>query len=108
VSDEGAGTAVVTFAGHFMIAVSDTSAFTSGLKLNADASLSMIMDAVAAAKPCGERRTGFGTPGSPRTTLDGYLRLPTATKRELDVALRLYRAKRHKCRSSERFVLRLL
>jgi hypothetical protein len=71
---------------------------------------SVIMDAVAAATPCGEphpnrhvgvprcvlgnegrprgaRRTGFGTLGSPRTTLDGYLRSPTATKRELDVAL---------------------
>jgi hypothetical protein len=87
VSDEGAGTAVVAFAGHVMIAVSDTSAFTSGLKLNADVSFSVIMDAVAAAKPCGERRTGFGTPGSPWTTLDGYLRSPTVTKREIDVAL---------------------
>jgi hypothetical protein len=81
------GTAVVAFADHVMIAVSDTSAFTSGPKLNAEVSFSVILDAVAAAKPCGERRTGFGTPGSPRTTLDGYLRLPTATKRELDVAL---------------------
>jgi hypothetical protein len=45
VSDEGAGTAVVAFAGHFMIAVNDTPAFTSGPKLNADVSLSVIMDA---------------------------------------------------------------
>jgi hypothetical protein len=80
------GTAVVAFAGHVMIAVSDTSAFTSGLKLNADVSFSVIMDAVAAATPCGERRT-FGTLGFPRTILDGYLRSPTATKREFDVAL---------------------
>jgi hypothetical protein len=78
---------VVTFAGYFMITVSDTSAFTSGLELNADVSFSVIMEAVAAAKRCGERRTGFGMPGSPRTTLDGSLRLSTATKRELDVAL---------------------
>jgi hypothetical protein len=61
----GAGTAVVAFAGHFMIVASDTPAFTSGLKLNADVSLSVIMDTVAAATPCGQRRTGFGTPGSP-------------------------------------------
>jgi hypothetical protein len=38
-------------------------------------------------RPRGACRTGFGTPGSPRTTLDGYLRLSTVTKRELEVAL---------------------